>query len=294
MSIVQDSFGVVLPVGWQWVDDWHLDTSVSPVKLENETRQRRWIRNRKRTSMDLQKQIFIGELKPGESLPLPLFGLVHSGLYVLQLRPSALNDRKEYSWSSVMDKHVLSEDVNTPTQTSGIHVSSLNESEELLYCSEISGASSSRSYGMWFCLAIQASEISKDILSDPIQDWNIVVKSPLSITNYLPLTAEFSVLEMQPSGHFIACSRGVFAPGETVKVLNADIRNPLYFSLLPQRGWLPIHVRYYNWVHLHFLLLNHPLLSRFNFYFPVDFFYHCNFFTMLSSIGGCALISSFC
>ncbi|KAI3710546.1 hypothetical protein L2E82_40329 [Cichorium intybus] len=197
---------------------------------------------------DVQTQIFIGELKPGESLPLPLFGLVHSGLYVLQLRPS-----KEHSWSSVMDKHAVSEDDNGPKETSGIHVSSLNESEELLYCSEISGTSSSnRSHGMWFCLAISASEISKDIRSDPIQDWNIVVKSPVSITNNLPLTAEFSVLEMQKSGHFIACSRGVFAPGETVKVLNADIRNPLYFSLFPQRGWLPIHEA---------VLISHPSLD---------------------------------
>ncbi|KAL7609935.1 hypothetical protein Lser_V15G10156 [Lactuca serriola] len=192
---------------------------------------------------DVQKQIVIGELKPGESLPLPLFGLVHSGLYVLQLRPTLDDDddHKEYSWSSVMDKHAVSEDDSRPKETSGIHVSNLNESEELLYCSEISGTSSNPSHGMWLCLAIQASEISKDIRSDPIQDWNIVVKSPLSITNNLPLTAEFSVLEMQRSGHFKACSRGVFTPGETVKVLNADIRNPLYFSLFPQRGWLPIH-----------------------------------------------------
>lgn len=195
-------------------------------------------------SNDVQDQIFIGELKPGESLPLPLFGLVNSG-YVLQFRPSALNDGKEYSWSSVMDRHMLSEVVDIPKQTSGINVSSLNESEELIYCSERSGTSSNRLHGMWFSLAIQASEISKDISSDPIQDWNIVVKSPLSITNYLPLTSEYSVLEMQPNGHFLACARGVFTPGETVNILNADIRNPLYFSLLPQHGWLPIHVRYY-------------------------------------------------
>ncbi|PWA98621.1 pleckstrin (PH) domain superfamily protein [Artemisia annua] len=122
----------------------------------------------------------------------------------------------------------------------------------LLYCSEISGTSSNRSSGMWFCLAIQASEISKDICSDPIQDWNIVVKSPLSITNYLPLAAEYSVLEMQTTGHFIASSRGIFTPGETVKVMNADIRNPLYFSLLPQRGWLPIHEA---------VLISHPSLE---------------------------------
>ncbi|XP_076943882.1 uncharacterized protein LOC143614277 [Bidens hawaiensis] len=191
-------------------------------------------------SNDVQDQIFIGELKPGESLPLPLFGLVNSG-YVLQFRPSALNDDKEYSWSSVMDRHMLSEVVDIPKQTSGINVSSLNESEELIYCSEISGTSSNRLHGMWFSLAIQASEISKDISSDPIQDWNIVVKSPLSITNYLPLTSEYSVLEMQPNGHFLACARGVFTPGETVNILNADIRNPLYFSLIPQHGWLPIH-----------------------------------------------------
>nr|XP_043638921.1 uncharacterized protein LOC122610015 [Erigeron canadensis] len=201
---------------------------------------------------DGQKQIFIGELKPGECLPLPLFGLVHSGLYVLHLRPSALNDHKEYAWSSAMDKHVLSEDASRPRETSGIHVSSLNESEELHFCSEMSGTSSNRSCGMWFCLAIQASEISKDICSDPIQDWNIVVKSPLSITNYLPLAAEFSVLEMQTNGHLVACSRGIFTPGETVKVLNADIRNPLYFSLLPQHGWLPIQEA---------VLISHPSLG---------------------------------
>ena len=28
---------------------------------------------------------------------------------------------------------------------------------------------------------------------------------------------------------------------KTVRVYDADIRNPLYFSLFPQRGWLPIH-----------------------------------------------------
>ncbi|KAL8266737.1 hypothetical protein R6Q59_004081 [Mikania micrantha] len=271
MDADQDSFGVVLPTGWKWVDDWRLDTS--PVNTadgwayapdfqsldwpksynssEKHARVRRWIRNRKRKSNDVQEQIFIGELKPGESLPLPLFGLIHSGLYVLQLRPNILNDHKEYSWSSVMERHVLSEE-NIPKQTSGINVSNLNESEELIYCSEISGTSSNRLHGMWFSLAIQASDISKDICADPIQDWKIVVKFPLSITNYLPLASEYSVLEMQTNGHFLACSRGVFTPGETVNILNADIRNPLYFSLLPRHGWLPIHEA---------VLISHPSID---------------------------------
>ena len=56
------------------------------------------------------------------------------------------------------------------------------------------------------------------------------------------MAAEFSVFEMQASGHYIAGSRGIFGPEKkTVRVYDADIRNPLYFSLFPQRGWLPIH-----------------------------------------------------
>lgn len=125
-----------------------------------------------------------------------------------------------------------------------ICVSSLTESEKLLYCSEVSGSSSHSSRGLWFALTIHASEIAKDIRSESIQDWSLVINSPLSISNFLPISAEYSVLEMQASGHFLDCSRGVFAPGETVKVFNADIRDPLYLSLLPQKGWLPVHVRF--------------------------------------------------
>ncbi|KAI3681419.1 hypothetical protein L6452_36214 [Arctium lappa] len=42
--------------GWQWVDDWHLGKSVNHVKLEKHTRQRKWICNRKRTSMNVPIQ----------------------------------------------------------------------------------------------------------------------------------------------------------------------------------------------------------------------------------------------
>ena len=143
-----------------------------------------------------------------------------------------------------MDCPGRSEHTGKPKENSEIFVSALTESEELLYCGEMSGTSSNSSHGLWFYLSIQATEIAKDIHSDPIEDWNLVVKSPLSINNYLPLAAEYSVLQIQDSGHFLVCSRGVFCPGKTIKVYSADIRKPLYFSLLPQRGWLPIHVRF--------------------------------------------------
>ncbi|XP_031125724.1 uncharacterized protein LOC116028070 isoform X1 [Ipomoea triloba] len=254
--------GVGLPSGWEWVDEWHVDNSsikitdgwayapnveslkwpesCNPVESVNYARQRRWLRHRTCVLGDLKPQICVGPLRPGEVTPLPLSALTQSGRYVLQFRPSNLEQAEEYSWSSVIDRTHNSHDVGMQPENSGICVSTLQESEELLYCSLVSGTSSS-SRGMWFCLSIQATEIAKDVHSNPIQDWTLVIRAPLSISNYLPLVAEYSVLESQNTGHFLACVRGVFNPGDCIKVYNADIRNPLYFSLLPQRGWLPVH-----------------------------------------------------
>ncbi|XP_050141691.1 uncharacterized protein LOC126617690 [Malus sylvestris] len=251
---------VELPLGWEWFDDWHLDMesvntadgwvyapdveslkwpeSFDPLRSGNYARQRRWIRNRKQN--DTHQEIYIGLLKPGDTVSLPLSGLAQPGMYVLRLRPS-LHNSSEYSWSSVVDGSEQTEDSGKSKVCSGISVSSLTESEELLYCTQISGSSSSGSHKLWFCTSVQATEIAKDIRSDPIQDWTLVIKSPLSISNFLPLAAEFSVFEIQDSGNFFACSRGVFFPGKSVNVYSADIRNPLFFSLLPQRGWLPIN-----------------------------------------------------
>ena len=250
-------------MGWEWIDDWHLDKmstnnadgwvyapdvqslkwpeSFDSLKFVNHARKRRWIRSRKQISCEL-KDISVGLMKPGDTVPLPLSVLSQSGMYVLQLRPSSPTNPNEYSWSSVVDRPGQ-KDSGKPNVCSELCVSALTESEELLYCTRMSGTSSSGSLKLWFCLSIQATEIAKDIHCDPIQDWSLVVKSPLSITNFLPLAAEYSVLEKQPSGHFVDCSRGIFGPGKTVKVYSADMRNPLFLSLLPQRGWLPIHVR---------------------------------------------------
>ncbi|KAK8578934.1 hypothetical protein V6N12_069276 [Hibiscus sabdariffa] len=257
---MQATSGLELPSGWEWIDDWHLDTSANtgggwiyapdveslnwPVSDDslislNSARQRKWIRNRKQISLDASKDIFLGQLKPGDTVPLPLSALTQSAPFVLQLRPSGSD---KYSWSSVVRKPCQLQVSGKPKGTSEIYVSDLAESEELLCCSPLSEISSNASsHKIWFCLGIQATEISKDIHSDPIQDWSILVKSPLSITSYLPLTAEYSILEMQASSHFIPCSRGISRPGRTVNIYNANLCNPLFFSLLPRRGWLPLH-----------------------------------------------------
>jgi len=215
--------------------------SSDPMDSRNSARQRRWLRNRKLIAEDLKHEISVGLLQPGETAPLPLSGLTQSVQYFLQLRPWTSANSCEYSWSTVVDKP-RQEDVGGRGQCSNLCVSALSESEELLCCSEMHGTSGG-SHKLWFSVSIQSTEIAKDIHSDSIQDWCLVVKSPLIISNFLPLAAEYSVLEMQSSGHFLACSRGVFLSGKTVQIYSADIRNPLFLSLLPQRGWLPIHVR---------------------------------------------------
>ncbi|EEF45057.1 vacuolar protein sorting-associated protein, putative [Ricinus communis] len=254
-------FGVELPSGWEWIDDWHLDTSsvntsegwvhspdaerlkwpesFDPMKFVNHARQRRWIRNRKQISGEVKQEISVGSVKPGDTLPLPLSGITQFGMYILQLRPSSHNTSDGHSWSSVVERPGQTVE-NGNSKGSGICISNLTEREELLCCTQISGTSSNCSHRTWFCVSIQATEIAKDMHSDPIQDWSLVVKSPLSLSNYLPLAAEYSVLEMQATGHFVACARGIFSPGKTLKIHTADIGKPLFLSLLPQRGWLPI------------------------------------------------------
>ncbi|PKA53298.1 hypothetical protein AXF42_Ash010028 [Apostasia shenzhenica] len=250
-----------LPDGWEWVDEWHVDTAIvktsdgwvyapsaehlkwpkssDHIPSVNYARQRRWIRNRKYTSHDTNNVIPVGLLEPGHTIPLPLSGLLDSvASNVLQLRPK-YNEQIEYSWSSVIVKHVLSGSVDTP-EDSEICVSALVEADELLHCSEISSPSSNKGQGLWFCLSIRATQIGKDIHSDPIHDWKLTISSPLSIINFLPLTAEYSVM-CKPGGECSSCSQGNLLPGKSVKICNADVRDLLYLSVCPLGGWELIH-----------------------------------------------------
>lgn len=255
---------VELPDGWEWTDDWHVDvTSVRTadgwvyasdaehlkwpessdhINSVNYARQRKWIRHRRRIVCDGDDQISVGILKPGDNMPLPLSGVAHPMIsYVLQLKPKCSSDRREYSWSVVLKKHGRTEISERQEESPEICVSALTESDYLLFCSQIDGTSSETSQGLWFFLSTQAKEIGKDINSDPIHDWNLIINSPISLVNYLPLSAEYSVSANQSSEENNTCFRGTLAPSETVKIYNADLRDPLYLSLLPEGGWQPVH-----------------------------------------------------
>lgn len=254
---------LTLPEGWEWTDDWHVDVesvrtadgwvyapdtenlkwpeSSDHINSVNYARQRRWIRNRKYVSYATDSQIAIGVLKPGHTVPLPLSGLVHPVIsYVLQLRPKHTSNAEVHSWSSVVERHRQTQFSGRTQEAPEICVSALIESDELLYCSLQDGSSSSIASGLWFCLTIQATQIGKDVHSDPIHDWNLIIDSPLCITNFLPLSTEYAVSNKQSEDNSNS-SQGVLTPGASIKIYNADLRDSLYLSVLPQGGWQPLH-----------------------------------------------------
>ncbi|KAL6642664.1 hypothetical protein ACP70R_020845 [Stipagrostis hirtigluma subsp. patula] len=190
-------------------------------------------------NIDKEDQILVGMLEPSSTVPVPLSGLSHSSVpYTLQLKPVIHHEHVNYSWSDVQERRSQTE--FRKEEILDICVSDLYESENLLFCSRIDGTSSS-CQGLWFCLSIEAKEIGKDVHMDPICDWSIVIKSPLCLTYYLPVSASYSITSSHLDGEDSSCSQGALNPGETVKVHNVDPRNPLYLSLVPHGGWELIH-----------------------------------------------------
>lgn len=234
-----------MPSGWQWTDDWHLETQSGStddgwIYTEGKVnrRQRKWIRHRKYNSHDGHQYVSIGELKPGATIPLPLPSLINRSLsYSLEIRPTSTDDSMNYAWSIVKE--------GIENEPDEICVSNLVESDKLLFSSLLEGSPSS-SDGLscvWFCASIDAKEIGKDIHSDPIHDWNIVFKPPVSLAYFLPFPSQYNVLvgnELNRE-HGISVN-GTIAPGATGSIHNAGPNDPLYLSLLPQGGWEPLHV----------------------------------------------------
>lgn len=291
--IVKEPSRFDLPVSWDWTDDWHVDSasaetvdgwvyapdtehlkwpkSSDPSNSSNHARQRRWIRHRRNISYDQNDQISVGILEPGDTIPLPLTGLTHPALsYVFQLRPKISDHPNEYSWSVIQERHSQTDISRRHEELSGICVSDLSESENLLFCSLSDGSSSSAFRGLWFCSSIQAKEIGKDVHSDPIHDWNIIIQSPLSLTHYLPVSSQYTICYSDVSGDNRTCSQGTLAPGRSVKIYNADLRDPLYLSLIPDGGWEAMHVCKY--IHIvFFLVAGHMLLVLLPYNLLMDF-----------------------
>lgn len=179
--------------------------------------------------------ISVGLLEPGSTAPIPLSGISNPVvLYTLQLRPTNHHELVQYSWSDVQERRSQTEYRNE--EILDICVSDLYESENLLFCAQSDGTSST-SQGLWFCLSIEAKEIGKDVHTNPIYDWSIIIRSPLSLSYYLPISAHYVLSASHLDEEDTSCSQGTLNPGEVVRVQNVDPRNPLYLSLVPHGGW---------------------------------------------------------
>uniref|UniRef100_A0A0E0MAV7 PH domain-containing protein n=1 Tax=Oryza punctata TaxID=4537 RepID=A0A0E0MAV7_ORYPU len=180
-------------------------------------------------------QISVGLLEPGSTAPIPLSGISNPVvLYTLQLRPTNHHELVQYSWSDVQERRSQTEYRNE--EILDMCVSDLYESENLLFCAQTDGTSST-SQGLWFCLSIEPKEIGKDVHTNPIYDWSIIIRSPLSLSYCLPISAHYVLSASHLDEEDTSCSQGTLNPGEVVKVQNVDPRNPLYLSLVPHGGW---------------------------------------------------------
>lgn len=216
-------------------------TGTDDMSSTNHLRRKRWIQSGKHAP-DCATSLLVGRLNPGETVPLPLASLTSSECCcIFQMRPTEDNASMEYSWSSVLDVTKSAEVSAVPNEPFEIDVSDLKECQKLLFCRKECGSSSDDFQEVWFFLSLRATEIGRDVNSDPIEDWNLSVDSPLSITNFLPHSSEYSIFE-QSDQQLIPRSQGILQSGETARIYNADPRSPLYISLLPQGGWQPINV----------------------------------------------------
>lgn len=264
-SSSQDFPEIQLPPNWEWASDWHIDNRSSsspegwtyavdfrhlkwPAPFDPEgpmlfVRRRRWVRMRQHISKDGRHSFSVGILRAGDVTPLPAACLGRFGpKYILKFKPCSLNGVDEYLWSNVLNYRGRHD--NTPKHENMPHisVSLLMETEELVYYSPAKNANkTTHRNGLWFCLSVKATEIGKDVHLDPIRDWKLVLTAPLTLINFLPVTSEFSVLEKLSGGELSVRYRGVVKSGETIQVYSADLRNPVYLSLIPQGGWQPIH-----------------------------------------------------
>lgn len=254
-----------LSEGWKITDDWHIGKlseknsdgwvyapdvehlrwpeSFSDKISVNHARQRRWVRHRKYVFSE-KSHLPLGLLKPGDTIHLPLQALVHPVLsYFLQLRPNDIVGTHQYTWSATGIEHQNAEASDTREEFEEICVSALSECERFVCCYQSNGSSSGSggSNFLWFCLSSKPIEIGKDIHLDPIHDWKILITSPFSVTNYLPLTSEYSIFCKNSTDQFVKCSQRIISPGQMIKFYSVDLHDPLYLSLNIQ-GWEMIHV----------------------------------------------------
>ncbi|KAJ7562087.1 hypothetical protein O6H91_03G054700 [Diphasiastrum complanatum] len=264
-----------LPLGWAWTSDWYIDRTNSSdedgwlyafdFKNFNSAeqrsfsesslsfvRRRQWIRTRQCTRKTGNTRIHIGILKSGESIPLPIASLRDSTQdYCVQVRP-LLNEstsESKFDWSQVVFCRGTSENGTRHLPVKELQVRALVGTEEVLSCLLKVKNSLPEKKVVWLCMETTFMKIAKDPVLASIKDWRLIILPPLELINYLPISAEYTILQSSKSKGLRMKDRGLLTSGDTTQIYHADLQKPLYLSWLSQGGWHPKHEAF---------LISHP------------------------------------
>ncbi|XP_059643008.1 uncharacterized protein LOC132284858 [Cornus florida] len=273
-----DFFEPSLPLGWTWISKWTIDkpqfgdndgwaygpdypslkwpptSSKSSAKSAlDSVRRRCWIRTRQtviKQGINNSNNV-VGTIIPGSSTVLPWRSIAKDSDCCLQVRPFVDHAEPSYSWGcavavgsvytcgkdqSSMDQNFFSRQ-NTLKQGHEIPVSlfKLNqlEKKDVLFC--CCPATGTKQF--WLSIGADASALHTE-LNAPVYDWKISINSSLKLENRLPYPAEFTIWEKSKEGDSVERQCGIISSQGSVHIYSADIRKPIYLSLVVQGDWL--------------------------------------------------------
>ncbi|GMH39652.1 hypothetical protein BSKO_07550 [Bryopsis sp. KO-2023] len=251
---------ILLPPGWEWMGPWEVEVTgnvdsegwcyATDFKLMKYppgrgsekkgamdfTRRRRWVRRRRKKSVDRPE---FAELKghssdvsivlPGSSFPLPQ--IPSHGHWQLQVRP-VIEGKTWHRWSRPVaeDGVVLQELVEgtrrlafCPMKSAAGGEGTVNVPQELLCSSEF-----------WLTFIVEGNRLPVPVGMDPMTDWTITAQPPLELHNVLPFSGSFMVWERAEGGSPLQIrQQGITSPGEKTPIHGADMRKEVALSFYP-------------------------------------------------------------
>lgn len=76
-------------------------------------------------------------------------------------------------------------------------------------------------------------------MNNPVHDWRLTVAAPLTVSNLLPVRAEYQIWEKPKRTAPVLRQRGVIESGASTQISSVDVRRPIFLSWWPQGAWKP-------------------------------------------------------
>ncbi|KAI3743658.1 hypothetical protein L1987_61369 [Smallanthus sonchifolius] len=265
-----DFYEPPLPHGWTWTSAWVIDKSDlvdvdgwaygrdyetikwppnpqnSSKSAQDNVRRRRWTRTREMTDQDTPNTgSDIHVLDPGCSFVLPWRSMSRDSDNCLQIRPSAQQNERLYTWecpAGLVSAPVGANDQRQHSKESSMKqgkkmpnssfkLNQLEKNDTLWCCPSSDGRQ------FWLSVGADASVLQTE-LNSPVYDWKISVNAPLKLENRLPCPAQFTIWEKSNNGNTTERPQGLLSSRGVVPIYYADVRNSLYISLSLEGGWM--------------------------------------------------------